>query len=53
MRDLIRDDERRKAQDKLGAMLIEGIRSSEPTEMKRQDWADIRQEALKHFEARK
>ena len=53
VRDLIRDDERRKAQEKLEAMLMEGIQTSEPTEMTRQDWADIRQEALKQFEARK
>ena len=53
VRDLIRDDEKRKAQEKLEAMLMDGIHSGEPTEMKRQDWADIRQEALKRLEARK
>jgi len=53
VRDLIRDDEKRKAHEKLGAMLMEGIQSGEPTEMTRQDWADIRQEAVKQFEARK
>jgi plasmid stabilization system protein ParE len=53
VRDLIRDDEKRKRQEKLEVMLMEGIRSGEPTEMTRQDWADIRQEALKQFEARK
>lgn len=52
VRDLIRDDEKRKAQEKLEAMLMEGIQSK-PTEMTRQDWADIRQEAVKQFEARK
>jgi antitoxin ParD1/3/4 len=53
VRDLIRDDEKRKAQEKLEAMLMEGIQSGEPTEITRQDWADIRQEAVKQFEARK
>jgi antitoxin ParD1/3/4 len=53
VRDLIRDDEKRKAQKKLEAMLMEGIQSGKPTEMTRQDWADIRQEAVKQFEARK
>lgn len=53
VRDLIRDDEKRKAQEKLEALLLEGIQSSEPTEMTRQDWNDIRREALKQFEARK
>lgn len=53
VRDLIRDDEKRKAQEKLEALLMEGIQSSEPTEMTRQDWDDIRREALKQFQARK
>ena len=53
VRDLIRDDEKRKVREKLEAMLMEGIRSGAPTEMTRQDWADIRHEALKQFEARK
>jgi antitoxin ParD1/3/4 len=53
VRDLIRDDEKRKAQEKLEAMLMEGIQSSGPTEMRREDWDDIRREAVKQFEARK
>ena len=53
VRDLIRDDEKRKAQEKLEALLTEGIQSSGPTEMTRRDWDDIRREALKQFEARK
>ncbi len=32
---------------------MEGIQSGEPTQMTRQDWSDIRAEALKQFEARK
>ena len=53
VRELIRDDEKRKAQEKLEALLIEGLESGEATEMTPQDWADIRAEALKQFEARK
>ncbi|MBI4902810.1 MAG: type II toxin-antitoxin system ParD family antitoxin [Acidobacteria bacterium] len=53
VRDLIRDDEKRKVQEKLEALLVEGIQSGEATEMTRQDWSDIRSEALKRFEARK
>jgi len=53
VRDLIRDDEKRKAQEKLEALLMEGIQSGNPTEMRRQDWDDIRREAVKQFEARK
>ena len=53
IRDLIREDEKRRAQEKLEALLLEGIQSSESTEMTRQDWADIRAEALKQFQSRK
>jgi len=53
IRDLIRDDEKRKAQEKLEALLMEGIQSGEPIEMRREDWEDIRREAVKQFEARK
>ena len=53
VRDLIRDDEKRKAQEKLEALLMEGIQSGGPAGMTRQDWDDIRREALKQFEARK
>jgi len=52
-RDLIREDEKRAAREKLKALLVEGIQSSEPTEITRQDWEDIRREALKQFESRK
>jgi hypothetical protein len=45
--------EKRKAQEKLEAMLMEAIQSSEPTELRREDWDDIRREAVKQFEARK
>jgi hypothetical protein len=35
------------------ALLVEGIQSSQPTEKTRQDWEDIRREALTQFESRK
>lgn len=53
VRELIRDDEKRKAQQRLEAMLMEGLHSSAPTDMTPDDWADIRREALKQFQARK
>lgn len=52
IRDLVREDEKRKAQEKLEALLMEGIQSK-PTEMTRQDWSNIRREAVKQFEERK
>lgn len=53
VRDLIRNDEKRAAQEKLEALLAEGIQSGDATEMTRKDWEDIRREATKQFEARK
>jgi antitoxin ParD1/3/4 len=53
VRDLIRDDEKRRAQDKLEALLMEGMESGGGGGMTREDWSEIRAEALKRFEARK
>lgn len=53
VRELIRDDEKRKAQERLEALLMEGIQSGDATPMTSQDWSDIRAEALRLFEARK
>lgn len=53
VRELIREDERRKAQDKLEALLTEGLQSGPATVMTRRDWDEIRTEAVKQFEARK
>ena len=53
VRELIREDEKRKAQAKLEALLMEGIQSGESTEMTRQDWEDVRSEALARLKARK
>ena len=44
--------EKRKAEDRLEAMLLEGLNSTE-TELSPADWSDIRQEALAKVEARK
>ncbi len=47
MRELIRADEKRKAEERLEALLLEGLRGEE-TALTRQDWQTIRQEALAH-----
>jgi antitoxin ParD1/3/4 len=52
VRELIRADERRRAQDQLEAKLLEGLNSAE-TEMTPADWADLRVQALAKVEARK
>ena len=51
IRELIRGDEKRKAQDRLETMLLEGL-AGESTEMTRQDWDDIRKEAMSILKAR-
>jgi antitoxin ParD1/3/4 len=52
MRDLIRADERRKAEEQLEAKLLEGLGSAE-SELTAADWSVIRKEALARLEARK
>ena len=52
MRELIRADEKRKAEDRLEAMLLEGLNSAE-TELSPTDWSAIRKEALAKVETRK
>jgi antitoxin ParD1/3/4 len=53
VRELVRQDEKRRAQEKLEALLLEGVQSGAPAEMTRQDWDDIRREALARIRARK
>jgi len=45
VRELIRADEKRKAEEQLEALLLEGLRG-EDTVFTREDWHSIRQEAL-------
>jgi antitoxin ParD1/3/4 len=52
VRELIRADEKRKAEEQLEAMLLEGLKSPE-SELTAADWASIRKEALAKVEARK
>ena len=50
-RALIRDDRKRKGQETLETMLLEGLQS-EASEMTAKDWQDIRNEVRKRHEAR-
>ncbi|MDC7683026.1 type II toxin-antitoxin system ParD family antitoxin [Asticcacaulis sp. BYS171W] len=45
VRELIRADEKRKAEARLEALLMEGLASPE-SEFQASDWADIRKEAM-------
>lgn len=51
IRALIRDDEKRKAEERLEALLLEGL-ASEETELTHSDFEDIRKEALAQLKAR-
>ena len=42
-RELIRLDQKRRAQERLESLLLEGLESGEATEMTATDWEDIRQ----------
>jgi antitoxin ParD1/3/4 len=44
LRDLIHEDQRRKAQEKLDSLLQEGLDSGPSTPMTAQDWDEIRRE---------
>ncbi len=52
VRELIRADEKRKAEEQLEALLLEGLGSAE-SELTPADWSAIRQEALAKVTARK
>ncbi len=52
VRELIRADEKREANEQLEAKLLEGLSSAE-SELTPADWRAIRQEALARIEARK
>jgi len=52
VRDLIRADERRKAEEVLEAKLLEGLNGAE-SGLTATDWIDIRKEALAKVAARK
>ena len=42
-RELVRQDQKRKAQERLETLLIEGLESGNATAMTDEDWQDIRQ----------
>jgi len=52
VRELIRSDEKRKAEERLEALLLEGLQG-EDTALTRSDWKDLRTEALAQLKARR
>ena len=53
LRDLIHEDQRRKAQEKLDSLLQEGLSSGPSTPMTPQDWNEIRLEVRRVVEQAK
>ncbi len=52
IRELIREDEKRRAEDRLEALLLEGLEGEE-SELTRDDWAAIRSDARARLAANK
>ena len=52
IRELIRDDEKSKAEERLEALLLERLENEE-SELTRRDFADIRKEAIARLKRRK
>jgi len=52
VRELIRADEKREAEERLETLLLEGLQSAE-TELTPADWSEIRQEAIAQVKARR
>jgi antitoxin ParD1/3/4 len=53
VRELIRADQKRKAKEKLDALLLEGLNSGDPIPVDAKFWTDLKQEALAKLESRK
>ena len=53
VRELIRQDQKRRAKDKLDELLLEGLSSGDPIPVNARFWAELKREALTKLEARK
>lgn len=53
IRDLVREDQRRQAREKLEGFLAEGIESGDATPWTKQDREDILREAQNHLKAKR
>ena len=52
IRELIREDQKRKAKEKLDALLIEGLQSGDSIPVDAKFWSDLKQEALDKLRSR-
>jgi antitoxin ParD1/3/4 len=53
IRELIREDRKRRAREKLDALLLEGLNSGDPVPVDAKFWSGLKQEALARLESRK
>lgn len=53
IRELIRGAQRRQAEQRIESLLLEALEDGEAIEMTKEDWRDIREEALKRIESRR
>ena len=53
VRELIREDRKRKAKERLDALLLEGLNSGDPISVDAKFWTDLKREALAKLESRK
>jgi antitoxin ParD1/3/4 len=53
VRELIREDQKRRAREKLNALLLEGLDSGDGLPMDGKFWSDLKQEAVAALNARK
>ena len=53
VRELIREDQKRKVKEKLDALLLEGLNSGDTISVDAKFWTDLKQEALAKLESRK
>lgn len=53
IRDVIREEQKRKAQEKLESLLLAGLESGPSSEMTQAKWEQIRKQALAHLKPKK
>ena len=53
VRELIREDQKRKAKEKLDQLLLDGLSSGDPISVDAKFWTDLKKEALAKLESRK
>ncbi len=53
VRELIREDQKRRAREKLDSLLLDGLNSGDPLPVDAEFWSNLKREALARLEARR